>query len=99
MGIFLSYGLSLGVVGSGVGLGIGLLFVANINKIAALLGEVTGQPVFDPSVYYFHQIPTIVDPWTVTWILVGAVSIAVLASILPARRAARLHPVRALRYE
>lgn len=99
MGIFLSYGLSLGVVGSGVGLGIGLLFVANINKIAELLGEITGQPVFDPSVYYFHQIPTIVDPWTVTWILAGAVSIAVLASILPARRAARLHPVRALRYE
>jgi lipoprotein-releasing system permease protein len=29
----------------------------------------------------------------------GAISIAVLASILPARRAARLHPVRALRFE
>jgi lipoprotein-releasing system permease protein len=36
---------------------------------------------------------------TVAWILLGAISIAVLASILPARRAARLHPVKALCYE
>jgi lipoprotein-releasing system permease protein len=38
-------------------------------------------------------------PLTVAWIVAGAMAIAVLASILPARRAARLHPVEALRYE
>ncbi len=99
MGIFLGYGLSLGIVGSGVGMVLGLLFVANINEIADLLGRITGQPVFDPSVYYFYKIPTIVEPFTVTWICLGAIAIAVLASVLPARRAANLHPVRALRYE
>ena len=99
MGIFLSYGLSLGIVGAGVGTIGGLLFVDNINEIADLLGKVTGQPVFDPSVYYFYKIPTIVEPLTVTWIAAGAVLIAVMASVLPARRAAKLHPVRALRYE
>ena len=55
--------------------------------------------MFDPSIYYFQKIPTIVEPLTVAWIVVGAMAIAVLASILPARRAARLHPVEALRYE
>ena len=99
MGIFLGYGLSLGMVGAGVGTGLGLLFVAYINEIADLLGQVTGQPVFDPSVYYFAKIPTIIEPLTVAWIAAGAIAIAVLASVLPARRAARLHPVRALRYE
>jgi lipoprotein-releasing system permease protein len=99
MGIFLSYGLSLGIVGAGVGTIGGLLFVDNINEIADLLGKVTGQPVFDPSVYYFYKIPTIVEPLTVAWIASGAVLIAVMASVLPARRAATLHPVRALRYE
>jgi lipoprotein-releasing system permease protein len=99
MGIFLGYGLSLGVVGASVGLGIGLLFVRYINEIADVLGRITGQPVFDPSIYYFQKIPTIVEWPTVAWIVVGAMGIAVLASILPARRAARLHPVEALRYE
>jgi lipoprotein-releasing system permease protein len=78
---------------------IGLAFVANINAIADALAWVTGQEVFDPTIYYFQQIPTIVEPFTVSWIVAGAIAIAVVASILPARRAARLHPVEALRYE
>ncbi len=99
MGIFLAYGLSLGILGSGVGMVIGLLFVAYINNIADLLAYITGREVFDPTIYYFQQIPTIVEPLTVGWIVAGAMLIAVIASILPARRAARLHPVEALRYE
>jgi len=99
MGIFLGYGLSLGLVGSGVGMTLGLLFVHYINEIAAALAWATGQPVFDPKIYYFYKIPAVVVPQTLAWIVVGALAIAVLASVLPARRAARLHPVEALRYE
>ena len=73
--------------------------LAYVNEIANFVSTITGHPLFDPSIYYFHKIPTIVNPVTVAWIVAGAVSIALLASILPARRAARLHPVEALRYE
>lgn len=99
MGIFLSYGLLLGLSGSAAGLVLGLLFVRYINQIADVLGKLTGRPFFDPQIYYFYKIPTIVEPATVGWIVLGAVSIAVLASVLPALRAAMLRPVEALRYE
>ncbi len=99
MSIFLSYGFSLGLVGSGAGMIGGLLFVVYINDIAKVIEWMTGHEVFDPTVYYFSQIPTIIEPMTVLGVVFGAVLIAVLASVLPALRAARLHPVQALRYE
>jgi len=99
MSIFLSYGLALGVVGSGVGVIIGLLFVKYINVIESWISWLTGRDVFPETIYYFPEIPTAVHPAMVIWVSAGAMTIAVLASILPARRAARLHPVESLRFE
>jgi lipoprotein-releasing system permease protein len=98
-GIFLGYGLLLGAVGSGVGMAGGLLFVHYINDIEGFLSRVLQRRVFDDSIYYFNEIPTLVNPFTVAWIVVGALVIAVGASVWPAQRAARLHPVQALRFE
>ena len=99
MSIFLGYGMSLGMVGTGAGIVLGLLFVRYINQIAEVVQIITGQEVFDPEIYYFSEIPTIVSPTMVALVGLGAILIAVLASVLPALRAARLHPVEALRYE
>jgi lipoprotein-releasing system permease protein len=98
-GIFLGYGLFLGAVGAGAGLALGLAITWNINRIRTAVEWLTGERVFDPSIYYFFKIPTIVHPATVLWIIAGAVAIAVAASVLPALRAARLHPVEALRHD
>jgi lipoprotein-releasing system permease protein len=97
--IFLSYGLLLGAVGSGVGMIGGLLFVHYINEIEKFLSMILHHKVFDDTIYYFDKIPTLVEPHTVIAVVAGALLIAVLASIWPAQRAARLHPVKALRSE
>ncbi|MCH7988863.1 MAG: ABC transporter permease [Planctomycetes bacterium] len=99
MSIFLSYGLTLGIAGSGIGVVMGLLFVHYINVIDDWISWLTGKVIFDERIYYFDKIPTYVNPMMVFWVAFGAMTIAVLASILPARRAAKLHPVDALRHE
>lgn len=97
--IFLGYGILLGSVGAGVGLICGLLFVWKINDIAKVVEWITGREVFDPTVYYFDSIPTMIQPFMLVWVTLGSILIAVLASVLPSIRAARMHPVEALRYE
>ena len=99
LSIFLGYGISLGLVGAGAGTALGLVFVAYINEVERFISFLTGRKVFDERIYYFPEIPTRVDPFTVCWVAAGAVAIAVAASVMPARRAAALHPVQALRYE
>ncbi len=99
MCIFLGYGLLLGTVGCALGTVSGLWFTANINEIEMKLTQVTGTAVFPRDVYYFKEIPTNVDPLGVAAVNAGALAIAVVFSLLPAYRAARLHPVKALRFE
>lgn len=99
MKIFIGYGLLLGVVGAMLGTGLGLTITAYINEIEWALSKVTGQEIFPRDVYYFDKIPTDVQPLHVVLINVGAIAIAVVFSVLPALRAALLHPVKALRFE
>jgi lipoprotein-releasing system permease protein len=99
MKIFLGYGLLLGTVGCVLGSAMGLTITHYINDIHHALGRLTGHEIFDGSIYYFSEIPTNVMPQMVLLVNLGAVLIAVAFSVLPALRAAMLHPVRALRYE
>jgi lipoprotein-releasing system permease protein len=99
MSIFLGYGLLLGTVGCALGTALGLWITANINAIEQRLTQWTGTAVFPRDVYYFKEIPTNTDPASVALVNLGAIAIAVVFSLLPAYRAARLHPVRALRFE
>jgi lipoprotein-releasing system permease protein len=99
MKIFLGYGLLLGVVGACLGTILGLALTNNINWLEHYLGKITGQDLFPRDIYYFDKIPTDVQFWAVVMVNFGAVAISVIASVLPALRAALLHPVRALRYE
>jgi len=69
-----------------VGLGIGL----------TLHG---GTLIWDPSVYYFSEIPNVVDPVAAVTTMLGALIFSVLGAFIPAAKAADTDPVKALRYE
>ncbi len=97
MFVFLNYGLLLGIVGSVFGVIAGLIFLDHINPIADCLSSLTGRPVFPPDIYYFYKIPTCVEWQTIVWIVIGTITVTVLASVFPAWRAASMQPVEALR--
>ncbi|MCA3263626.1 MAG: lipoprotein-releasing ABC transporter permease subunit [Telmatospirillum sp.] len=97
--IFLMAGTAVGVLGTLGGLGLGLLFNANIESIRQLLQAMTGTQLFSPEVYFLAQLPSKSDPREVVEVVAMALGLSFLATIYPAWRAARLDPVEALRYE
>ncbi len=72
------------------------IVVAGIG-VALLLHK--GTLIWDPSVYYFAEIPNRIDVNTAITTMIGAVVFSVLGAFIPAAKAADTHPVNALRYE
>jgi lipoprotein-releasing system permease protein len=98
-GIFLGYGLAIGIVGSFLGLLASYLIVHNINEMHAWLSREMGITVWNAETYAFDKIPNTLDPKNVAIIMAVAVVASVVGSLIPALRAASLHPVEALRWE
>lgn len=97
--LYLRYGVAIGVVGSVVGGILAYVIVTNINPIHEWMGSALGIYIWDPSVYYFTEIPNKVDPAQAAMVLIGGVVFSVFGAMLPAIRAAWMDPVKALRFE
>jgi lipoprotein-releasing system permease protein len=97
--IFLGYGLSIGLVGGGMGLLMAFLVVHNINELHAWMGRHLGVEIWNAKTYLFDTIPNTMDRRDVAIIVSVAVLSSVVGSLVPAIRAARMNPVDALRWE
>jgi lipoprotein-releasing system permease protein len=97
--IFFITGASIGVVGTLVGFGLGLLICLNIEGIRRFLSWLSSTELFSPELYYLSQMPADIDSGETITVLVMALVLSFIATLYPAWRAARLDPVEALRYE
>lgn len=94
VGFFTGLALLITLCGCVAGLALGVLLVENLSVVELFLGG--GDRIFLPEVYKLKEIPARVE-WSSTLLLVGATLIcALLFSLLPAWRAARLPILRAL---
>ncbi|MEE9523327.1 MAG: FtsX-like permease family protein, partial [Thermodesulfovibrionales bacterium] len=91
MNIFIIQGLLVGLFGTLIGLAGGYLVSYLINTY-----EIIKLPA---DVYYLSHLPVKMQPVDFIVVCLSAVFISFLATIYPARQAAKLNPVEALRYQ
>lgn len=97
--VFFICGASIGVVGTALGVALGVVFTLNIEAIQGLVEAVVGGPVWDPTVRVLSRIPAELRFANVATTVGLALGLSFLATLYPAWRAARLDPVEALRHE
>ncbi len=99
MRIFFLCGASVGVVGTFIGFLLGLLIAFNTENIQLWLESMMGHKLFSAELYFLSHLPSKVDFIEVISVLVFSLALSFLATIYPARRASKLNPAEALRYE
>ena len=97
--VFFICGASTGLVGTACGLALGCLFALYIDPIFSLVNYVAGGGVWDPSIRGIYALPAKLQLGDVLSAVGLSLFLSFVVTLFPARRAARMNPVEALRYE
>lgn len=96
---FCLQGVLIGLVGSAVGLGGGLLLLHYRNDLLLVINRFGGSREMLSRFYQFSQMPAHLETSDVVIIMVSALLLSTLAGLVPALMAARMKPAEALRAE
>lgn len=99
MRAFIISGTIVGLIGTLTGVIIGVLFCKYIKEIQFFIETVLNAELFRSEIYYLTHLPAIIDYSEVFSFALMALVISFLATIYPARKASKMDPVEALRYE
>ena len=88
MRIFFMDGAFIGVVGTAIGLALGVLFCNNIEAIRQFLQNISGRELFSAEIYFLSQLPAEIDYVEVSVVVVISLLLSLLATIYTAYRAA-----------
>ncbi len=97
--IFFLCGAFTGVIGTLAGVILGCLFAAYIDQVMAFVNLISGGDVWDPSIRGIYALPAKLQAGDVISAVALSLGLSFIVTIFPARRAARMNPVEALRYE
>lgn len=99
MRVFFICGAFTGLIGTVFGVILGCLFAIYIDPIFSFVNYVMGGGVWDPSIRGIYELPAELHLSDVLSAVILSLGLSFVVTIFPARRAARLNPVEALRYE
>ena len=97
--IFFICGSLIGVIGTILGVCVGILFVTYINELQWLVEYMIGASVWNEEIRFLTQVPAKLRINDVVFALAVSLSISFVITIFPARKAANLDPAEALKYE
>ncbi|MFU8864793.1 MAG: lipoprotein-releasing ABC transporter permease subunit [Rhodobacterales bacterium] len=97
--VFFICGAFTGIIGTAAGVVLGCLFAIYIDPIFSFVNYVAGGGVWDPAVRGIYALPAQLQLGDVLSAVALSLGLSFIVTIFPARRAARMNPVEALRYE
>ena len=97
--IFIINGLLIGLFGTISGLILGLLFCLNINEIKGFIELFSGSELFSEEIYFFSNLPVIIDSNQIIIISSISLLLSFLATIYPSIKASKIEPINLIKWE